>query len=141
MLIASCGLAKAQSIEIPKGATQIFIKNDKNGNENYKSVLKFLVNNDYAIDKRDEELGTISTEQIPVTKYGLVIKLNILCGDNSIRISGNFKTGITMSFGGVTSTDEWDYIRNKGMGGSMIRAAFEKMNEIASKYGGEISYK
>lgn len=126
--------------DIPKGASKIIINNELSAKDNFNLIVKTLLDNDYFIDTKDTELFTVKTQPKKVNKWTGLYFLNIRTMDKEIQLSGMFKTGLDITVSGVRSTDEYDTITYKGMKGSLFILAFEKMDEIASKFKGSKSY-
>jgi len=120
-----------------KGSSKIFIKNELSAKDNYTLIVKSLMDNDYFIETKDLETLYIKTQPKPVNKNMGLYYLNIRSLDKQIQISGLFKTGIEINFGGVNSTDNYGPIILKG---GFYKVAFENMNNFALKIEGDKTY-
>ncbi|MES2417598.1 MAG: hypothetical protein V4541_05390 [Bacteroidota bacterium] len=127
------------SQEIPKRASNVIVKTQLSAKENFSFAIKTILGNDLIIDTKDAELGYIKTQQTN-NKDGIYF-YNILCSDNQISISGMSKTGYTIKFGSVSSSDDFEKIENRGMNGSFFKKMFNNMNEFAKKFNLTLSYK
>ena len=72
---------------IPKNTQVLFIQNNHSASENYNLVAQTLLNNNYAIENTNKDFLTINTAPIPLKSTG-IIKLNFICTQNQIKISG-----------------------------------------------------
>jgi len=77
--------------EIPLTANKILIENNTSLSENYKKSYKTLLSQNYRIDNDNKEMGYIlaSKQDIGDTQ----VRLNIVCGDNSIKITSEWTAG------------------------------------------------
>jgi hypothetical protein len=125
--------------DIPKGVTKIIVTNNLSAEENFDYAIKTLLDNDYFFEQSDKAIGYIKTQEKAIKPSGSII-LNIRVEKNKITISGTNKSGLDLRVGGVTVNDNAEPIRNAGMKGSIVKKAFEAMNEIASKFNGVKSY-
>jgi len=126
--------------QVPKGANKIIISNDASKDQNMKHVIQTLIEAGYTIYKSDLEYGTIQTDEIPSARKQPLHKFNFVIKDKSIQVSGYAKTGIGLVFSGVTVSDDWFQIENKGMKGSTQMQVFLIMDEFSRKLIGSISY-
>ena len=113
--------------------------NDLSAEENFGYATKTLLDNDFFIEKSDKAIGYIKTQEKAIKPSGSFI-LNIRVERNKITISGTNKSGLDLNLGGVTVNDNPEPIKNAGMKGSILKKAFEAMDEISSKFNGVKSY-
>ena len=113
--------------------------NDLSAEENFGYATKTLLDNDFFIEQSDKAIGYIKTQEKAIKPSGSFI-LNIRVEKNKITISGTNKSGLDLNLGGVTVNDNPEPIRNAGMKGSIVKKAFEAMDEISSKFNGVKSY-
>jgi hypothetical protein len=138
--IASSQTVKLEKIE--KGVAKILVKNSLNASDNYRLVLKTMIENDIYPDVRDSALFYIKTQSKDLNKSMGQYFLNIIIKDNEIMISGKAKPAYTISISpNIKTTDDYSEIYNTGMGGPFSRTAFDKMNEFANKFSGDKVYK
>ncbi len=81
----------------------------------------------------DTDLGLINTQDVPrkvgTSKYSIrVVRVDSSC---QIRINGQFKTGMEISFGSVRGLDNWAIITKRGMNGSIYMDNYYFMEDIA----------
>lgn len=129
------------SQEIPKKADIIVISNDKSASENFILVKQTLSDNGIEISSQDRDVFQIKGGPIAASKNAVTSFYLFKCKDNSIVMTGKFKSGIELNLGGTTATDELDVISNRGMSGSMYKRSFNSMNDFAKKLGNNVAYK
>lgn len=140
ILVIFC-LALSAQTEIPKKAYKIIIKNSLSAEENFNLAGKTLIDNDYIIENKDKDFGTIKTgkKEIFKSRVGSFV-INISVKENSISLTGQWSADIELNFGGAKSTNELYKLEYKGLPGDTRLAAFKKMNEFALKLGTDIQY-
>lgn len=124
--------------DIQKKANTIIVTDTINRDEFYNKITIILFENGYGIFNTSKEQGIISTSEKSY-KNG-VIKLNILIRDKQVLIRGDFKSSISINFGGVTSEASWEVIENKGQKNSPYKNAWEEMKKLTDAISGSKEY-
>lgn len=88
---------KENEIQAPKKAWKIIIKNNLSTDDNFALVGRILIENDYTIDKKDKEFGTIETAKSKIFKNraGSYL-LNISVKNNVITLTGKWSADIEL---------------------------------------------
>jgi len=119
----------------PKGCQEIMVKG-----VTFKEAADMLLDSHFLIDKKDEILGTIKTERRDINyekqKGGFII-LTIRIKDSSAYINGNCGIDMTSFRQGILEYR----IENRGMKGSVIKDAFNLMNEFALSFKRPVEYR
>lgn len=144
VLIITAGVASAQMDkktwkQIPAGVTTIEVSNNKTAAENFAAISELLLDNNFEIERRDAELGTINTNWQPMPRTGSY-KLQIRCKDKLVIFTGQFTFGVSIEVYGTRSENNPQQIEKKGALMSAYGESFEGMYNVAAKYG-EVSYR
>jgi hypothetical protein len=123
-----------------KKADRIIISNEKSSAENFLLVKQILSDSDIEIASQDKEIFQIKSGQIPITRGGASSYYNFNCRQGKIVVTGFYKGGYDLDIGGVISKDEYTRIQNRGMGGSITKEAWNKMDIFSQKLGDRITY-
>lgn len=126
--------------EIPKKANKIIVSNEKMAADNFVFVKQLLADKGIEIANQDKDINQIKSGNVVITKYGASGYFIFNCKDKSVIVTGMFKAGYEVSFGGVKGTDDYQTIEYRGMSGSLFRASFEKMNDFAKLLGPTLKY-
>lgn len=68
LLLLSLLLTISSNAQIPKGSTKIIITNNLTAKENYDISARTLLQNDYFVDSKDNDLFYIKTQAKPIGK-------------------------------------------------------------------------
>ena len=109
--------------DAPDGASKIILTNSLSKDENYRQVGKILLDNDFAIDYADKELGFINTEFF-LARYANDPKLRIVVRDGEVVVAGIIR--ITY----IDNSVSYFELENSGLG---LRKAFKIMHTLAIK--------
>lgn len=127
--------------EAPKKAWKIIVKNNLTADENFTLVGQTLADNDFVIDKKDKEFYTIKTVPKEVRKRRSdVYFLTFSIKNNSIAITGQFNTNISLNLGYIQSESSYSKITNKGMSDSSYKNSFNAMHSFAFLLGKDLEY-
>lgn len=123
-----------------KRADKIIVANEKPAAENFLMVKQVLSDNDIEIVSQDKDIFQIKSGQITVTRGGASSYYNFNCRQGKIVVTGFYKAGYDLNIGGVIAKDEYTKIQNRGMGGSITKEAWNKMDIFSQKLGDKITY-
>ena len=115
--------------ELPKRANTIIITDTLSQERLYNKITDLLFESGYGILNTNKEQGTITTTEKSYQNGG--IKLVFLIKDKKILLRGDFKSDISIDFGGVTSQPSWETIDFRGMKGSAYMNAWLEMKKIS----------
>jgi hypothetical protein len=133
LLLFSPFLSKIKA-QPPKGAKIIFVKGCT-----YRQAINALINQGIIIEKKDSIDQTILTAFISQKAYSYRLYLRVT--DSATLISGQLKLNESFRFLNASSDPNTTYeIQNKGMKGSELRHAWEKMQEFANSLKGDVTY-
>lgn len=122
------------SAQPPKGCDEILITG-----VSMQELFEKLLDHHFLIDKKDTDLGTIKTERRDINyekQKGGFIVINLRVKDSTAYIHAT--CGLDMTF---TNNGILEYrVENKGMKGSIIKDAFEVMNQLALSFSKPITY-
>jgi hypothetical protein len=119
---------------IPRGTSKIKIYNNLNKKENFQLIGETLIDNNFQIDKSNEDFLTISSIPKAHEKLNISYILNFIAKGSLIIVTGTFTTNIKISFSNVETGFGNLQIVNKGMIGSPTKEAFLKMYLTATKF-------
>lgn len=127
--------------EIPKRAWKIVIKNTLSADENFSLIGRTLADNDYIIESKDKEFGTIKTgiRSAPGNGSGRYF-FTFSAREGAIAITGQTNSDISINLGGVRAESAFEKISNRGSKRSYMMKAFVLMNEFALKLGSNQEY-
>jgi hypothetical protein len=128
------------SQEVPKGVNRIIISNTKSAAENFTDIQNILIDNGYAIARKDDEFHTVRTEPVTPKKTASSNFYNFVARDSSIILSGFYKPLVMLTIGYTRPDANTSMIENKGMKGSIVKDAFVAMDKMAHLIQGTISY-
>ena len=123
-----------------KKADRIVIANEKSAAENFIMVKQMLSDNDIEITSQDKDIFQIKSGQITITRGGASGYYNFNCRQGKIVVTGFYKAGYDLNIWGVIAKDEYTKIQNRGMGGSITKEAWNKMDLFSQKLGEKITY-
>lgn len=121
LILATVTTLSAQ--EAPKDSKVIIVTVDTTQREDlYKTLAQHLIDQGYALDKTDKDLGLISTER-KAAKGSIELRIFASIRRNEIRFTGKqFLIGFDKS--------ESDIV-NFGMKGSMNKITFNELHRVA----------
>lgn len=128
-------ICKAQ---IPQNANTIIITDTLHKDQLYSKVTEVLFEAGYGILNSDKESGTITTTDKPFQKGK--IKLVLLVKDNKVILRGDYDMGITVDYGGVTTSFNWTQIQHYGMKKSPNIIAWNEMQKVSDALPGQKEY-
>ena len=123
-----------------KKADRIIIANEKSAADNFLLVKQILSDNDIEIASQDKDIFQIKSGQITITRGGASGYYNFNCRQGKIVVTGFYKAGYDLNIGGVIAKDEYTKIQNRGIGGSITKEAWNKMDIFSQKLGDKITY-
>lgn len=139
--------------EAPKKSNLIIVRTTDNIDDSFKKVGRILINDGYEIETSDKNFYMITTK-VRQKKYGmmgggtleikLIFQIDQISDTTLIKVKGYVNSMQLASTAGMRN-DSFEKsairIENKGANGSIIRSAWEFMDEIAKKYdAGQIVY-
>lgn len=119
---------------VPKKTWKIVVKNNKTIKENFQLIGEKLIENDFSIEKKDNEFYTIQSSPKNLDKLDVSYYLKFVAKDSSIVLTGMSKMNLALNFGAVTSESSYDKIINKGMKGSPDKESFVAMLKFAKLF-------
>lgn len=129
-LVSSVGFLRCHA-QIPKRANEILVLNELSKEANFGLVTSALLAEGFEIEDANGQFFTVKSGLKSISRSSGKYYLYFICRDRSITVTGNFQSGIEVTLYGVTSTDQFEPIQNRGMQGSVYREAFVKMDEFA----------
>lgn len=123
-----------------KKADRIIIANEKSAAENFLLVKQVLSDNDIEIANQDKDIFQVRSGQITVIRGGASSYYNFNCRQGKIVVTGFYKGGYDLNISGIIAKDEYTKIENRGMGGSITKEAWNKMDIFSQKFGEKITY-
>jgi len=120
-----------------KGVNRIVVGNTNTAFENYKLIIPVLLDAGYQIEKRDDEYRTVQTQYRLIKGKAVNVQFNFIAKDSAIIVSGTSISTVGISTYSANLPYQIEY---RGMKGSEIRNAFEAMNGVAAKLGGQLSF-
>lgn len=130
-----------KEISAPKKTWKILVKNNLSADDNFALVGRTLAENDFTIDKKDKEFYTIKTANKEIGKsISGTYFLTFIIKSNTIAVTGQYNTGLSLDFGSVRSENEFEKIRNIGGRGSWPQKSFMKMHDFALLLGSQVEY-
>lgn len=127
------------SQDIPKKANIVKIYDTLTVQDAWKTINSVLITNGYGIENSNKETGTILTSNKPF-KNG-TIKLNILVNDDYTLITGNYKSNISLDYGGGVSDGPSTYqIAYTGQKNSVAMNAWNEMKKLIDQLPGKKEY-
>lgn len=132
---------KPTSESIPKGANSITVFNDLDKETNFNQVAEILLKNGFEIEESDRSFHTIRSGTRSVGHPNAFYYLYFVCMDGQIMISGKFNDNTDITIFNVTARSTFLPITNRGMQGSVMHDAFDKMDDFAHKvFGDKMEY-
>jgi hypothetical protein len=117
--ITYCSIAQTDHEIVAKGDNVIIIETSTTGDSAFIACSKYLVGKGYVFQSRDQSLGQIITDQKSYAG-AFNYKLNIVCGDNKIRIRALVQL---MTLGQQLVWTDWYYAKAKG---NLMNDAYSK---------------
>jgi len=124
--------------DIPKKTSKIIIHNNLNAEDNFKLVGRTVLQNDYQIEKKDKDFGTIQTERQSYSKpFRLSYSwyFDFVISDNKIVLTGKMTSDeLDVNSNTFASSDNWEKIQKRGMKKSLYWNTFQKMKEFSELF-------
>lgn len=105
----------------------------------FNRVAMTLIDNGFPIEQKDKDLGYIQTGERKIEKAEGSSKIRAVIKDSIITFTSTFAINVEITLSGVKSSRVFEPVYYGGMKGSMIRRAWEIMDEIAKQFGA-VSY-
>ena len=116
---------------IPKKTSKIILENDLSKDDNFSHVIETLLDNDFSIEDKDEEYGTIKTDLEKVDGLNASYHFIFRAKENQIIVRGEYIIHATINYGGAESKPSFSDIENRGSRGSVPKKSFTAMYEFA----------
>lgn len=129
------GTVSSQSksnITPPKNTVKIIIKNSSDKSSNFNLIAQTIIDNDFSIDKKDNEFFIIETAPKLSNDKTSTYILKLVAKDNLIVLTGFAKSRINSNFADIP--EEYEKIINKGMKGSIFKDQFNSMFSFAKLF-------
>ncbi|MEC5165160.1 hypothetical protein RCH18_000885 [Flavobacterium sp. PL11] len=129
------GIVSSQSksnITPPKNTVKIIIKNSSDKISNFNLIAQTIIDNDFSIDKKDNEFFIIETAPKLSNDKTSTYILKLVAKDNLIVLTGFAKSRINSNFANIP--EEYEKIINKGMKGSIFKDQFNSMFSFAKLF-------
>jgi hypothetical protein len=136
LLLFSC-LSQAQE-SIQKKTNTIIIYDTIPGRNIWSELTGILVENGYGILSADKETGTVTTTERAFESGSL--KINILVRDNKITMRGDYKTDLSVTMYGVTTSSTWTQITYAGQRNSINMNAWNEFYKLSQQIPGKKEY-
>lgn len=132
-------LTKYDMRDVPKNANKILIVNKMSFTENYAFVGRILVQCGYGLKTANKDFGLFETAPKAMNrKQGWTAIFDIVVADSLITITGQFTSGVSISYGsGVRSEASFYEIKYMGKG-LFDNSAFFEMMDVGMKFGDNI---
>ncbi|WP_281631226.1 hypothetical protein [Flavobacterium luteolum] len=135
LFITQISFSQNNSIDNPPKKTwKILIKNDKSAEENFTLVGRTILENDFQIEKKDNDFLSIQTSPKNLEKLNAIYYLNFVIKDSLIILTGMSKLNISINLGGITSESSYEKIINRGMRGSVFKESFNEMLKFSTLF-------
>lgn len=121
-----------------KGATKIIIKNNLNATDNYKLLIGKLMDDDFRIDKKDDEYHYLKTELKKIPNSTFSFLLNAKVKDNEIQFTGEYNTGVSVMLLGANTNQGNEQIVYKNWAENKI--PFKSMEKAARLFSMQLIY-
>lgn len=128
---------KAQ--EPPKKASKIIVAPNDTAILLNRIALT-LLDKGFEIDKKDNEIRTITTKERSMPKGSAQTKIQARINDTAIVFTSSLCVQIEFNLSGVTAKPTFDPVTYSGIKGSYMRVAWNELEEIARKFGDKIVY-
>lgn len=128
---------KAQ--EPPKKSSKIIVAPNDSA-ELLNRIAITLLDKGFEIDRKDNELRTVTTKERSMPKGAAQTKIQAHIIDTVIVFTSILCVQIEMNLYGVTSKPTFDPVTYSGIKGSYMRVAWNELDEIARKFGDKIIY-
>lgn len=137
ILLLAAIFSYAQNITPQKGDNVIIISTTDSAAVAYRKIAMLLQDSGYTLAKTDKELLSLSTEMLDNRFYGN----GTMSIAAYVRGDENAKVYINGSLMVAAISRTSSPIEFRGMKGSPVKNAFDKMDEVAKAYpGGSVSY-
>lgn len=123
-----------------RGAKKIIVKTNLPAKDNFDWISRYLLDQGFDIDSRDNELLTIRTQEKNYKRTNITYYLNIRAKDNEIVVSGKYKSGQESHANGTITTDVYRDIENKGIGWAARKLTFKAINDFCKKMNKPLTY-
>jgi|WetSurSiteA1Bulk_404760.scaffolds.fasta_scaffold07298_7 hypothetical protein len=135
-LSINCNAYSQESIQ--KKTNTIIIYDTIPGHNIWSELTGILVENGYGILSADKETGTVTTTERAFESGSL--KINILVRDNRITMRGDYRTDLSVTMYGVTSSSTWTQITYAGQRNSINMSAWNEFYKLSQQIPGTREY-
>ena len=125
--------------EIPSKTNSIILVNKNTAYANFTDVRLLLTKMNIEIADLDKDRFQIKTGSIVVNDQATAY-FDFDCRDDKITVTGKWKSNTEIDTAGVPIKNSYLRIDNSGTANSIHKAAFEKMNALAKKFGTVLTY-
>lgn len=132
-------MGQQQTAEPPKKANKIVVLKDST-NDLLNKVALALLDKGFEIDKKDNELKTVTTKEKSMPKGAAQTKIQARISDTAIVFTSTLCVQLEYNISGTIIKPTFDPVTYSGIKGSYMREAWNELEEIARKFGNNIVY-